>query len=95
LVALREQTIDLAARIDEAGRPLDETITVIYGTDANDLLGEEIATGDLDGDRRSDLVAGTLIGNGPNNRLEDSGKAWVIYTYELFAGQMFDFVYFT
>lgn len=87
---LRGQIIDLAARIDESGRPLDETITVIYGTEANDLLGEEIATGDLDGDRRSDLVVGTLIGDGAANQLEESGEGWIIYTREPFAGQMFD-----
>ena len=87
---LRGQIIDLAARIDESGRPLDETITVIYGTDANDLLGEEIATGDLDGDRRSDLVVGTLIGDGAASQLEESGEGWIIYTREPFAGQMFD-----
>lgn len=87
---LRGQTVDLAAKIDDKGHPLDETISVVYGVDANDLLGEEIASGDLDGDRRSDLVVGTLIGDGPNNRLKDSGEAWVIYTHEPFAGQMFD-----
>jgi mono/diheme cytochrome c family protein len=84
------QTFDLAAHIDNSGHPLDETLTVIYGVDANDVLGEEIATGDLDGDHRSDLVVGTLIGDGPNNRWEDAGEAWVIYTHDPFVGQMFD-----
>ena len=84
------QTVDLAARIDEEGRPLDDSITVIYGPDANDLLGEEIATGDMDGDGRNDLVLGTLVGDGAENNLDEAGEAWVIYTHEPFAGQVFD-----
>ncbi len=87
---LRGQTIDLTTRIDAEGHPLDESITIIYGADSNDLLGEEIASGELNGDNRKDLVVGTLIGDGAGNRMEDSGEAWIIYTGEPFAGQVFD-----
>ncbi len=88
---LRGQTVDLAARIDpNTGAPRDTSITVIYGPDPNDLLGEEIATGDLNGDGQDDLVLGTLIGSGPNNQYEGGGEAWVIYTDENFAGRMID-----
>lgn len=88
--ALRGQTIDLAAKIDETGRPIDDSVTVIYGADANDLLGEEIAVGDMDGDGRNDLILGTLVGDGAENNLDEAGEAWIIYTHEPFAGQMFD-----
>lgn len=87
---MRGEIIDLATLLDETGTPIDESITVIYGADQNDLLGEEIATGDLDGDGQPDLVLGTLIGDGANNRLEESGEAWVIYVDEDFPGQAFD-----
>lgn len=87
---LRGQTIDLAEQIDQTGRPLNKNIAVIYGRDANDLLGEEIATGDLDGDGQNDIVLGTLIGDGPDNDLMNSGEAWVIYTSRPIEGAMID-----
>lgn len=87
---LRSKVIDLAALVDDDGAPLDTSITVIYGVDENDALGEEIAAGDLDGDGTNDLVLGSLIADGIDNRQVDAGEAWVIYTHEPFAGQSFD-----
>lgn len=88
--ALRGTTVDLATRIDAQGQPIDDSVTVIYGADANDLLGEEIAVGDMDGDGRNDLILGTLVGDGAENNLDEAGEAWIIYTHEPFAGQAFD-----
>lgn len=87
---LRGQIIDLAARLDNTGRPLNDSIAVIYGRDANDLLGEEIAVGDLDGDGQRDLILGTLVGDGEADNLDEAGEAWVIYSRGDLAGQMID-----
>ncbi|MBZ0288598.1 MAG: hypothetical protein K8I30_13355, partial [Anaerolineae bacterium] len=87
---LRGKTIDLATRIDASGHPIDDSISVVYGQNANDLLGEEIAAGDMDGDGRLDLILGTLIGDGIEDNLDEAGEAWIIYTHEPFTGQMFD-----
>ncbi|MCL4246805.1 MAG: FG-GAP repeat protein [Anaerolineae bacterium] len=87
---LRGQLVDLATKLDEDGAPIDESITAIYGADANDLLGEELAAGDIDDDGRLDLLLGTLIGGGPDNNQVEAGEGWVLYTYDPFAGQMFD-----
>ncbi|MBI5928032.1 MAG: cytochrome c [Chloroflexi bacterium] len=87
---LRGQTIDLAAMLDTTGAPLDERVTVVYGVYPNDLLGEEIAAGDMDGDGRNDLILGTLIGDGAERDLDEAGEAWIIYTHDPFRGLMID-----
>lgn len=86
----RREIIDLAARVDEFGYPLDDSITVFYGADENDLLGEEVATGDLNGDGQLDVIVATLIGDGPNNSILESGEAWVVYNDGELPGQAFD-----
>ncbi len=58
---LRGKTLDMAQLIDDEGRPVDDSLTAVYGVGPNDLLGEEIAIGDLNGDGLNDLVLGTLI----------------------------------
>ncbi len=87
---LRGQTIDLATHLDADGRPSDDSISVVYGRYANDLLGEEIAVGDMDGDGRHDLILGTLVGDGAERNLDEAGEAWVIYMHDPVRGQMFD-----
>ncbi len=88
--ALRGATLRLAEMITDEGRPADNRLTIVYGAGPNDLLGEEITVGDLNGDGRNDLVLGTLVGFGPGDVSEEAGEAWVIYTTAFFRGQMFD-----
>jgi hypothetical protein len=35
-------------------------------------------------------VLGSLVTDGPGNRLEEAGEAWIIYTDRFFRGRMFD-----
>ena len=87
---IRAQTIDLQALVDAEGRPIDDRVTVIYGQNANDLVGEDICVGDMDGDGQLDLILGALVGDGPDNDMDEAGEVWIIYTHEPFRGQMFD-----
>lgn len=84
------RVIDLATYLDETGDPTSDDITVIYGPDPNDLLGEELAVGDINGDGHNELALGSLVSAGINNRMLEAGEAWLIYTHEPFAGRAFD-----
>jgi cytochrome c5 len=87
---LRGETIDLAELIDEEGRPVDESLSVVYGPEANDFMGEEIAVGDMNGDGQNDLALGSLATPGRDNLRTDGGEAWVIYLDEAFPGSVID-----
>lgn len=87
---LQGRTIDLASKIDSVGTPVDESLAVVYGVDSNDLMGEELAVGDLDGDSRNDLVLGSLVTAGINNWMDEAGEAWIIYGNVPFEGQVID-----
>lgn len=82
--------IDLATKLAPDGSPIDDSIAVVYGVDPNDLMGEELAVGDLDGDNRNDLVLGSLVTAGVNNWMDEAGEAWIIYGSTPFEGQVID-----
>lgn len=86
---LRGSVIDLAALLVD-GVPNSEAISVIYGADANDLLGEELAVGDFNGDGISEIALGSLIANGADNTAFEAGEAWIISAHPPFRGQAFD-----
>jgi hypothetical protein len=88
--ALPGRVIDLAAIISDDGSPTNDSITVIYGVDPNDLLGEEIAAGDINGDGRNELALGTLVSAGLDNVMPGGGESWLIYTTEPFMGEAID-----
>jgi len=87
------QVIDLAALINDEGSPTNDSITVIYGVDPNDLLGEEIAAGDINGDGRNELALGTLVSAGLDNAMPGGGESWLIFTEEPFAGEAVDLLH--
>jgi hypothetical protein len=86
---LQGLVIDLGEEL-ENGVPTSDAITVIYGADANDLLGEEISVGDIDGNGYNEIALGSLIANGANNRATEAGEAWIISTHPPFRGRAFD-----
>jgi hypothetical protein len=86
---LRGSVIDLAQLLVD-GVPNSEAISVIYGADANDLLGEELAVGDFNGDGVSEIALGSLIANGADNAAFEAGEAWIISAHPPFRGRAFD-----
>ncbi len=61
--------------IDVGQTALDVTI---FGPDANDSLGFTVASGDVNGDGRQDLLAGAPLGDGCSSSAQDAGEAYVI-----------------
>ncbi len=54
-------------------------ITMIYGAEFDEELGEEIASGDFNGDGRTDLALGAITGWQPKSLLYRVGRAYVVY----------------
>jgi hypothetical protein len=64
-------TIDLVS-------PPASAFTVIWGVNGGDYFGEEIRTGDFDGDGIEDLAVGALTADGPGNSRPSAGEAWLL-----------------
>ena len=77
----------------DLGLPLEpqltDRITTIYGSDAGHLLGEEISSGDLNGDGRMDLILGGLTAPGPRGEPR-AGVAAIIYGWPGLRGANID-----
>ena len=67
----------------------------MYGADPADVAGEELATGDLDGDGRIDLAIGSLQAPGPggpdSSRGTATGRTYVVIDAASRRGQSIDF----
>jgi len=66
----------LGGRVDVAQDQQDFTI---LGVEAEDLLANFAAAGDVNGDGKDDILLGTHKADGPDNKREDGGEAYVIF----------------
>jgi hypothetical protein len=66
-------SLDVALDLAEGG-----FMRLLYGAEAGDELGFSLATGDINGDGRDDIIAGSLLADGPDNAREDAGHVYVI-----------------
>lgn len=87
---LPNRLIDLQLLLDSVGKPTNQNLSVVYGPEGGDVMGEEIVVGDLNNDGWNDLVVGSLATPGRNNVRIDGGEGWVIYGGQDFSGKMFD-----
>ena len=67
---------DLGGRVEVAQGQEDFTI---LGAEADDLLANFAAAGDVNGDGKDDILLGTYKADGPNNERTDGGEAYIIF----------------
>jgi hypothetical protein len=63
------------ATVDAA---LGQQRMTVLGPDQDDELGFSVASGDINGDGRDDIIGGALLADGPDNARPDGGEAYVI-----------------
>lgn len=59
---------------------------IVYGSDDGDQLGHVVATGDVDGDGRDDLLLTAVSADGPGNTVDLAGEAVLVLAKSLLAG---------
>ncbi|MCA9446697.1 MAG: FG-GAP repeat protein [Candidatus Omnitrophica bacterium] len=64
------------AEIDAASPPQSVSMTVVYGSDAGMVLGEEVLSGDINGDEAEELILGALTAS-PFNRT-NAGASYIL-----------------
>lgn len=57
---------------------LGQQSVAIWGGEDGDELGFSLASGDVDGDGKADIIGGALLADGPGNARPDAGEAYVI-----------------
>jgi hypothetical protein len=55
-----------------------EQVLTILGAEPEDELGFSVASGDINGDGRDDIIGGALLADGPDNARPDAGEVHVI-----------------
>jgi hypothetical protein len=65
---------NLGNQIDLLNSPL-----TIYGVEPLDYAGSALATGDINGDNKDDIIIGAEMAKGPGNSRTNCGEAYVIY----------------
>ncbi|MEO8605664.1 MAG: hypothetical protein ABI629_24055 [bacterium] len=78
---------DLARLDPDALRP---DVMLVYGADAYDYLGTEVASADLDRDGYDDVILGAQHGDGPNNERAECGDVAIIWGGPALGGRVLD-----
>lgn len=68
---------------------LENRLTVVYGDNIGDLTGEELTSGDFDGDGQDEICLGGLTARNPNGQSQ-AGVAYVLYRLDLIEGGTLD-----
>jgi hypothetical protein len=59
-----------------------DRLPTVFGPEASDTFGRAIATGDVDGDGREDLIVGAYYGDGPGNTRINAGETFLVFGRE-------------
>jgi hypothetical protein len=76
---------DLGGRVDVAHDQQDFTI---LGAEAEALVANFAAAGDVNGDGISDILLGTHLADGPDNSRADAGEAYIIFGQDDLGGTL-------
>ncbi len=67
---------------------MDDADFTILGADANDSLGEVVASGDFNGDGLADILAVARTGDGPDNMRRNSGEVYMVLGSDSLSGRL-------
>ncbi|UCH87251.1 MAG: FG-GAP repeat protein [Dehalococcoidia bacterium] len=71
-------TVDAALGQQQVSVPGQQELTIV-GAEPQDELGFSVASGDVNGDGRDDIIGGALLADGPDNARPDAGEVHVIF----------------
>ncbi|MBM3319972.1 MAG: FG-GAP repeat protein [Candidatus Eisenbacteria bacterium] len=73
---------DKRSRLPRVVDRASDRLPTIFGPEPTDTFGRAIATGDVDGDGREDLVVGAYYGDGPGNTRINAGETFLVFGRE-------------